>query len=289
MQERLDEKPDIPGLTARGFERWMTLMIQAHPDQEFERLQRTLLEMPINNPDDSRERFPKELSRRLFPKAGDPVVKALLEQGMVTHCKIKPSVFSPRSPSRAGIHHNRGASFAEGTSGKASPLGFDRRRHTYTPAIEEAAEGTPSRPIERERKPYSAQPGGGKLYEDVTGTRVTSPVDIPDPTNNWDPGVGDSLGGHKQGSDSLRGLYGRANTPGAFPGPLDELRYGEGREGDNDNPYGPPGRDRDKVRNDHQPRVSWENDEDFYRGPGLLREELKRHASYDNDPWPGRY
>lgn len=287
VQERLDEKPDIPGLTPRGFERWMTLMIQAHPDQEFERLQRTVREMPINNPHDRRERFPKELSRRLFPNTSDPVIKVLLEQGMITHCKIKPSVFSPRSPSRAGAHHNRGASFAEGISGKASPL--DRRRHTYTPAVEEAAEeGVPSRPIERERKPYSVQPGGGKLYEDVTGTRMTSPVDIPGHADHWDRGQPDSVG-RKQGNDGLHGLYGRPTSPGVFPGTLDELRYREERDGDNHNPYGPPGHDRDNGRNDNQPRVSWESDEDFYRGLGLYGEEPKRHGSYDNDPWSGRY
>lgn len=64
--QNLKERPDIPGLTPRGFEKWYTIMIQANPDREFARLQKTVLDMPINNPDDRKERFPKELPRRLF-------------------------------------------------------------------------------------------------------------------------------------------------------------------------------------------------------------------------------
>ena len=74
VQERYDERPDIPGLTPVGFERWVTLLIQAHPEEEFERLQKAVLEMPISNPDDKKERFPKEISRRLFPGHGDTTI-----------------------------------------------------------------------------------------------------------------------------------------------------------------------------------------------------------------------
>ena len=42
-------------------------MIQAYPDTEYERLAKAVLAMPISNADDRKERFPKELPRRLFP------------------------------------------------------------------------------------------------------------------------------------------------------------------------------------------------------------------------------
>src|SRR4051794_21765336 len=54
-QVKLDERPDTPGLTPLGFATWATLLIRAYPEQEFERLQKTALEMPISNPDDKKE------------------------------------------------------------------------------------------------------------------------------------------------------------------------------------------------------------------------------------------
>ena len=50
MQEKYDGIPDIPGLAPVGFERWATLLTQAHPEEEFERLQKAVLKMPIGNP-----------------------------------------------------------------------------------------------------------------------------------------------------------------------------------------------------------------------------------------------
>ena len=42
VQESLDARPEIPGLTSHGFATWVTLMLKAHPDHEFERLTKTL-------------------------------------------------------------------------------------------------------------------------------------------------------------------------------------------------------------------------------------------------------
>ena len=50
VQENYDRIPDTPGLTPVGFERWATLLIQAHPEEEFERLQKAVPKMPISNP-----------------------------------------------------------------------------------------------------------------------------------------------------------------------------------------------------------------------------------------------
>lgn len=51
VQERDDQRPDIPGLTLAGFERWATLLIRAHPEEEYTRLKKAVLDMPISNSD----------------------------------------------------------------------------------------------------------------------------------------------------------------------------------------------------------------------------------------------
>ena len=88
VQGSHDARPDIPGLTPIGFERWATLLIQAHPEEEFERLRKAVLEMPISNPDDSKERFPKEISRRLFPDHEDHKVRKRMEDSMAERVAV---------------------------------------------------------------------------------------------------------------------------------------------------------------------------------------------------------
>lgn len=65
VQERNDQRPNIPCLTPLGFAHWMTLQIQTCPRKEYRRLQEAILRMPINNPD-TNERFPKILPWRSF-------------------------------------------------------------------------------------------------------------------------------------------------------------------------------------------------------------------------------
>ncbi|KEY72716.1 hypothetical protein S7711_02504 [Stachybotrys chartarum IBT 7711] len=71
VQDSPGATPRVPGLTAKGFERWMTVMIQASPDREAKRLSDVMAELPIDaegSPYDSKpERLPKQLSRSLFP------------------------------------------------------------------------------------------------------------------------------------------------------------------------------------------------------------------------------
>ena len=193
VQERYDERPDIPGLTPVGFERWMTLLIQAHPELEFERLQKAALEMPISNPDDKKERFPKEISRRLFPKQEDPKIRGRIEASMIEHASIeiprrtsqediqprhqspipKPSAPEPYVPQS----HRPSVSFAEPEAlPKPIPLyippNIERERAPYSNVPDSGIvddtnppETQTAKPIERERKPYSAQVGGGRQYE----------------------------------------------------------------------------------------------------------------------------
>ncbi|KAK5062796.1 hypothetical protein LTR84_004871 [Exophiala bonariae] len=94
VQNKPSERPDTPGLTPHGFETWATLLLRAHPDHEFERLAKTALDMPISNPDEKKERFPKELSRRLFPKDADTEVAYKLQKAMSTHCNVTFSAAS---------------------------------------------------------------------------------------------------------------------------------------------------------------------------------------------------
>ena len=194
VQERYDERPDIPGLTPVGFQRWVTLLIQAHPDEEFERLQKAVLEMPISNPDDKKERFPKEISRRLFPGHEDRRIRNRIEDVISEHAAVEiprrasqeepqPRRASPE-PHKPSVaeqtyvpqSHRSSVSFdlnpAPASSSTYVPSNLERERKPYSNIPAETAiddmnpPPPPSNPIERERKPYSVLPGGGKQFED---------------------------------------------------------------------------------------------------------------------------
>lgn len=187
----LRERPDTPGLTPRGFEKWYTLMIQANPDREFARLQRTVLDMPISNPDDKKERFPKEIPRRLFPSSPDLKILEKLEASIITHCEVElpatprnppeeksksPSRRAPieKSPSRVPTMNERVPAPAPASKSNS------KERDASSAVIEDDEDATAApRPIERERQPYSAQPGGGKVYEDATITNVVPKSESP--------------------------------------------------------------------------------------------------------------
>ncbi|ERF75799.1 hypothetical protein EPUS_01629 [Endocarpon pusillum Z07020] len=190
VQGRMDERPDIPALTPSGFERWSILMLLAHPEQEFERLQKAVLDMPICNFDDRKERFPKEISRRLFPKTPDSNTREKVEKAMITHCNIsllnrRPSGGEPGSQQPQPWNMaNRADSVASATSSPpssrtenaaaaaAQKSNIERERQPYVTtqsegAIEDEDDVPTPQPIERERKPYAAQPGGGRNYDDI--------------------------------------------------------------------------------------------------------------------------
>ena len=191
VQERYDEKPSIPGLTPVGFERWVTLLLQAHPEEEYQRLQKAVLDMPICNPDDKKERFPKELSRRLFPTSGDGKVRDRLVKAMVEHARVElprpPNAEAPRHAYVEGhgqsnadppLTHRRAESSAA-SERPYIPPNLERERKPYSnipaeSAIDDTNPPAPVKPIERERKPYSSQPGGGRSYEDELHSTVPS-------------------------------------------------------------------------------------------------------------------
>ena len=199
VQEKYDERPDIPGLTPVGFERWVTLLIQAHPEEEFTRLQKAVLDMPICNPDDRKERFPKELSRRLFPGLEDRRVREKLEISIAEHAAIeiprrpgreeppplrhdspihKPSVAEQNyvpQPHRSSVTFDLPPTNTNSTTSTTYvPSQLERERKPYSNIPSESAiddtnppvSPPPTKPIERSRQPYSALPGGGKQFED---------------------------------------------------------------------------------------------------------------------------
>ena len=192
-----DVRPDIPSLTAKGFERWQTMMIQAYPDEEFERLQKAVVNMPISNPDDRKERFPKDIPRRLFPKQGRLEIRDELVDAMEIHAQIRlqqpddnatPKEEYPPPLQRQPRRHRPSdaasrASFTEGSvvseeSHSKGNVERDRRSQIRIPdsAIDDHLTPTISTPIERERKPYTAAPGGGKIYDEANGAPLTHSV-----------------------------------------------------------------------------------------------------------------
>lgn len=215
VQEKLGERPDLPGLTPRGFETWATLLLKAHPDQEFERLAKTALDMPISNPDDKKERFPKEISRRLFPSHPDTEIAYKLQKSMATHCNVnyasqQASTASVTDPTTRASHQGQAGDDTPKSNLKPAPenkepipsapqpsptlsqTSQDRTpRQPYVSdasdnednAVENSEDMPTPQPIERERKPYVAAPGGGKTYESVRGpgdaTEIKAPPGLP--------------------------------------------------------------------------------------------------------------
>lgn len=140
VQKRNDQRPNIPGLTPAGFERWATLLIHAYPEEEYTRLNKAVLDMPISNPD-KRERFPKEIPRRLFLAHGNRRIRNRIEDAILNYTAVghprRPSSEDPQSlpPPKPRIPR------------QASPLQHHRHRRvsfvlpsksvsdsTYTPA-----------------------------------------------------------------------------------------------------------------------------------------------------------
>lgn len=190
IQERYNQRPDIPSLTPVGFERWVTILLQAHPDLEYERLQKAVLDMPISNPDDKKERFPKEMSRRLFPVSEDRKARERFEKAVADHAQVEIPKQTNRAYSPIRTNHEPPPppppSYPSytGTESTYVPPNLERERKPYATIPSESAiddtvpppPPTPQKPLERERQPYTAQPGGGKTYEDDMRARAGEPL-----------------------------------------------------------------------------------------------------------------
>lgn len=205
VQEQHSGPPTIPGLTPVGFERWMTLLILGCPDEEWERLQMALQRMPISNADDTKERFPKDVSRRLFPKEPHEDAKRKVEAAFPVDPREQAKTTESdqtrgSDPSRLGAMLERARQPYSGTPAEAPAPEQpprperERGRDPYGDYASETAVEEPVKPtkIERERQPYVARPGGGKEYDgdakstagDKRSSRVgsgTAGLEIPPP------------------------------------------------------------------------------------------------------------
>ncbi|KAL3474953.1 hypothetical protein BJX99DRAFT_247874 [Aspergillus californicus] len=169
VQVKLNERPDIPGLTPRGFELWVTMMIQAHPDKEYERLQKAVLNMPISNPDNKKERFPKEIPRRLFPETPNLAIREELDQHIMKHCGVDLPPITGEELKKVAAHRHKSSTSPSVSVADSNHSTNDRERKTHhasTSAVVDDDDDEEQSPpaIERKRKPYSAQPGLGKVY-----------------------------------------------------------------------------------------------------------------------------
>ncbi|KAF1991479.1 hypothetical protein K402DRAFT_400218 [Aulographum hederae CBS 113979] len=183
VQETPADEPRIPALTPEGFASWMTIMVQAHPDAEFERLTKAVLDMPISNADDRKERYPKELSRRLFPKteslpARQRCAIALSAEGQVTLPKPVNIPPPPSSQPPSGFGERERAPYGGRPEPGTRPPPPNSTSTRDSQAIVDddfnPLERTTSKPIERERKPYTAKEGAGKRHEGTPLERTTS-------------------------------------------------------------------------------------------------------------------
>ncbi|TKA32774.1 hypothetical protein B0A50_00999 [Salinomyces thailandicus] len=169
VQTQFHENPTIPGLTPSGFEQLMTCLIQAHPENEFERLAKAVMNMPISNADNKSERFPKELSRRLLPGEGNlmaeqRIVASLNHEPVLVQLRGAASMPPPPPPSNAPSSQPP----SQPPSQQSSFTERERKPYSSTPfsnAVDDDDLGPSiSVPLERERKPYTAREGVGKKY-----------------------------------------------------------------------------------------------------------------------------
>lgn len=167
IQEHLAEPPATPALTPEGFETWMTAMILAYPDTEYERIAKAVLDMPISNAKDRKERFPKELPRRLFPtmenlQAQQRCAAALSSEG-IDPLRRAPNF--PPPPSKMPC-----ATGAPNLERERSPYASKPDARSFI--AEEDRVSLPI-PIERERKPYSSVPGAGKTHDESHSNKTS--------------------------------------------------------------------------------------------------------------------
>jgi hypothetical protein len=159
VQTQLHEVPNVPALTPSGFETFLACLIQAHPDLEFERLSNAVKNMPISNADYKTERFPKELSRRLLPAQPNPLAEQCIVASMAHEANLLQLRNSNAMPPPPPSAPPQQSAFPE------------RERKPYSQSTFSAETNddfeddfVPTVPFERERKPYSAKEGTGKIF-----------------------------------------------------------------------------------------------------------------------------
>lgn len=160
VQNNYHESPSVPGLTPIGFEKFMTCMIQAHPDTEFQRLAQAVQHMPISNADNKTERFPKQLSRRLLPAESNRQAEQRLISSLIHEPELVPpereQLAMPRPPPEPPLQNYI-------PERERNPYSHSQQTNAIYDDDEDVS--PPAVPIERERKPYFAKEGTGKKYD----------------------------------------------------------------------------------------------------------------------------
>jgi hypothetical protein len=284
----------------------MTLMIQANPDREFTRLQKAVLDMPISNPDDKKERFPKELPRRLFPSSPDLAILKKLEVSIIEHCGVDlpppPAATGerPKSPRPApprSVPVEKSPSRAATAPG---PQASERGHQSHSAAssavlADDEDETIPSRPIERERKPYSVQPGGGRLYEETLESQNSMPESISTSGKAKEfVASPTSTSGHRQSHSYGQELPNFRNAPPATTSSHQHTSSRHGRTRSSSvGINGPPdyrhsesdiiGHDRNHGYGDSSAAAAYKSASTTSAIPGDVVEDGRRYRDYDRD------
>lgn len=157
VQPNQDRAPALPALTPKGFDQWMSLMIQAYPDHEYQRIRNAVMLMPISNPENRAQKFPRDIPRRCFPLRKDMAIHSSVKHGL-KECVIRESPNMPKTNGQASdpnmpvmpaipptmLHQQnmmREQSAAIGSEEalaaaalQDSPLLLERQRHPYSSA-----------------------------------------------------------------------------------------------------------------------------------------------------------
>ena len=173
-------------------------MILANPGREYDRLAKAVRNMPINNPDDLKERFPKEIPRRLFPEIGDIEIREDVEDRIMVHCGVDLPYITPEERNQTSARPVRSSTATTSPGertrsyerGRPPTASVPRSAVVPRPASavtddedeeddeddegDEGDETITSVPIERERKPYSNNPGIGKVYDEPVHSHTHS-------------------------------------------------------------------------------------------------------------------
>jgi hypothetical protein len=195
IQENPSSAPAIPSLTPVGFAHWMTLHILAYPDEEWSRLEKVVLKLPIDADGDlvdgKPERLPKQISRHLLPEREDRKSRMLISEAIETfldnlgsatrrkgsltnQTNARHSSTSQTRSRPVEIHQAR----TSPATAKVQPVEIERERKPYagTPIPEVPGNEENGPKIERERQPYTAQPGTGKVYTENVNTNIPNRV-----------------------------------------------------------------------------------------------------------------
>jgi len=154
----------------------MTLFVQADPSREFDRLAATVLDWPLSNADDRKERWPKQLSRRLLPKTPHEPARLRLHEALYrVGIPLPQSQPLPPPPTSVPPQQSYPASVPSGFAPPPPPPPQQRHRGSVAPNpsqplpdedVHSSGDDGPAVKIERERKPYVAREGTGKVHDD---------------------------------------------------------------------------------------------------------------------------